>query len=56
MGETKILVSAVGADLAGSRARKASNAIFAFSAASIFRLVFFIVRSVYHDRTASASN
>jgi hypothetical protein len=28
----------------------------AFSAASIFRLVFFIVRSLYHDRTASAAN
>jgi CRP/FNR family transcriptional regulator len=31
-------------------------AIFAFSAASIFRLVFSIVRSVYHDRTASGSS
>ena len=31
--------------------RSASKAIFAFSAASIFGLVFFvIVRSVYHDR------
>ena len=38
------------------RSRIASSAIFAFSAASILRLVFFIVRSVYHDRTAPASN
>src|SRR5512132_373416 len=30
--------------------RSASKAIFAFSAASIFRLGFFIIRSVYHDR------
>jgi hypothetical protein len=29
--------------------RSASSAIFAFSAASIFRLGFFIIRSVYHD-------
>ena len=29
--------------------RSASKAIFAFSAASIFRLGFFIIRSVYHD-------
>jgi hypothetical protein len=29
--------------------RNASSAIFAFSAASIFRLSFVITRSVYHD-------
>ena len=29
--------------------RNASSAIFAFSAASIFRLGFFIIVSVYHD-------
>ena len=32
--------------------RRASKAIFAFSAASIFRLVLLMFRSVYHDRTA----
>ncbi|MDA8119630.1 MAG: hypothetical protein M0Z85_06165 [Gammaproteobacteria bacterium] len=32
--------------------RSASKAIFAFAAASIFRLVFVvIIRSVYHNRT-----
>jgi hypothetical protein len=30
----------------------APRAIFAFGAASIFRLVFFIIRSVYHDGAA----
>ncbi|MGH7094728.1 MAG: beta-galactosidase [Stellaceae bacterium] len=34
--------------------RSASKAIFAFRNASIFRLVFFIIRSVYHDGTAHA--
>ena len=32
----------------------ASKAIFAFSAASIFRLIFFMIRSVYQNGTASA--
>ncbi len=36
-----------------AQTRSASKAIFAFSAALIFRLVFVvIIRSVYHDRTA----
>ncbi len=30
-----------------------SKAIFGFSAASIFRLVLLMFRSVYHDRTAN---
>ncbi|HYD29958.1 MAG TPA: hypothetical protein VEB64_03765, partial [Azospirillaceae bacterium] len=35
--------------------RNASSAIFAFSAASIFRLVFLVIgRSVYHDKAALA--
>src|SRR5512144_639035 len=33
----------------------ASEAIFAFSAASIFRLGFFIIRSVYHDGADASS-
>ncbi|MCW8309418.1 hypothetical protein AruPA_20595, partial [Acidiphilium sp. PA] len=32
--------------------RSASKAICAFSAASIFRLVLLMFRSVYHDKTA----
>jgi len=42
--------------LGPSHPRQTCARIFAFSAASIFRLAFVIVRSIYHDRTAPTSN